>query len=139
MILDEWIHGTPRPQGNPQQITKHYARYPSTTIEHRNEVIRHLSMVWDRPPVDVAVTLTATFYFARPKSHYGTGRNAHTLKPSAPPEHAQTPDADKLLRLICDALTIAGVIADDRLIVDIRGRKRWTENRPGTMVTVVRR
>ena len=36
---------------------------------------------WD-PSLPVSVT--ATFRFPRPQSHYGTGRNADTLKPSAP-------------------------------------------------------
>ena len=39
------------------------------------------------------------FRFVRPKSHYGTGRNAKKLKPSAPPHHTQKPDATKLLRI----------------------------------------
>ena len=139
MILDEWIAGTPRPQGNPQQITKHYSRYPSTTIEHRNEVIRFLRVALGSrgaEPFDCAVKLSAKFYFQRPKSHYGTGRNAETLRDSAPPEHIQTPDVDKLVRLISDALTIAGVIADDRLIVDVRGRKFWTATSAGTSIWV---
>ncbi len=136
MILDEWIDGTPRPQGNPQQITKHYSRYPSATIEHRNEVIRHLHQAWTGDPLDCAVKLSAKFYFQRPKSHYGTGRNWDTLKTSAPEHHIQVPDTDKLIRLLADALTIAGVIADDRLIVDTRGRKFWTSASSGTSIWV---
>ena len=139
MILEEWIPGTPRPQGNPQQITKNYHRYPSTTVEHRNEVIRFLRVALGSrgaEPFDCAVKLSAKFYFQRPKSHYGTGRNAETLRDSAPPEHIQTPDTDKLLRLLCDALTIAGVIVDDRLIVAVVGRKCWADGQPGTLLRV---
>ncbi len=133
MILDEWIPGVPRPQGNPQQITATFSRYPKPTIEHRNEVIRHLGLIWDgKPPLNEALKLTATFWFPRPKSHYRTGRFSDQLKPDAPTDHIQAPDWDKLLRLVSDALTIARVIEDDRLIVDGRGRKRWTQNEPGT-------
>ena len=39
-------------------------------------------------------------------------------------DHHPVPDVDKLIRLLCDALTIAGVIADDDFIVDIRTRPR---------------
>jgi len=136
MILEEWIPGTPRPQGNPQQITKNYHRYPSTTVEHRNNVIRHLGDVWNQPPIDGPVKLMAAFSFQRPKAHYGTGRNSEVLKLSAPVEHIQTPDTDKLLRLLCDALTIAGVIVDDRLIVAVVGRKCWADGQPGTLLRV---
>lgn len=134
MILDEWIPGTPRSQGNPQQVTKSFHRYPKPTIEHRNEVIRHLREVWDAEPLDCAVKLSASFYFQRPKSHYGTGRNAKILKDSAPEHHTQAPDVDKLVRLISDALTIARVIEDDKFIVDERGRKFWTQGEPGTHI-----
>lgn len=46
-----------------------------------------------------------TFYLARPKGHYGTGRNAGVLKPSAPRYPAVKPDIDKLSRAVLDALT----------------------------------
>jgi Holliday junction resolvase RusA-like endonuclease len=57
--------------------------------------------------------------------HYGTGRNAELVKLSAPIFKATAPDSDKLIRLIGDALTIAGVIADDALIVRILAEKRY--------------
>ena len=70
------------------------------------------------------VYLCAKFYFARPDSHYGTGRNKHTLKPSAPKDHTQRPDSLKLMRAIEDALS--GVLyADDKQITDERHGKRW--------------
>lgn len=64
------------------------------------------------------------FTFDRPPSHYGTGRNAHVLKATAPasPGHG-CGDLDKLVRAILDALTAAGVYADDTQVVDIRARK----------------
>lgn len=56
------------------------------------------------------------FYTRRPKSHYGTGRNADVLKPSAPERPITKPDKDKLERRVLDALT--GVIyADDGQVV----------------------
>lgn len=52
--------------------------------------------------LDGPVTLTVDFYLPRPKAHYGTGRNAGALKPSAPAEHLTMP---KLTRAVGDALT----------------------------------
>jgi Holliday junction resolvase RusA-like endonuclease len=57
------------------------------------------------------VLLDVVFSFTRPKSHYGTGRNADRLKPGAPRFHASKPDADKLARAIGDSLT--GVVFRD--------------------------
>ena len=51
------------------------------------------------------LVLEVVFYFVRPKSHYGTGKNANILKASAPTSHKTKPDTTKLLRAIEDALT----------------------------------
>lgn len=67
------------------------------------------------PLINEPVVLTARFYFMRPSSHFGSGKNADKLKPSAPAVHAQSPDLAKLLRSLEDALT--GVIwKDDKLV-----------------------
>lgn len=65
--------------------------------------------------------------FNRPKSHYYTGRNAGVLRDAYRfVRMAVTPDLDKVERAICDALTLSGVIADDRLIDWSTGSKIWT-------------
>lgn len=69
-------------------------------------------------PLDGPLTAAITFTLPRPKSHFGTGRNAHILKPSAPAAPAGVPDLSKLLRATEDALTDAGVWHDDAQLVD---------------------
>ena len=56
---------------------------------------------WD---INAAVSLRCEFVFPRPLSHYGTGKNATKLKPSAPRYHVKTPDLDKLVRGVCDSI-----------------------------------
>ena len=87
------------------------------------------------------VFVELTFYVARPRNHYGTGRNADTLKPAAPrhPTGRQHGDLDKLERAVYDALTEAGVIRDDADIVSNSDWKRWADDvpvSPGVDVTV---
>jgi crossover junction endodeoxyribonuclease RusA len=72
------------------------------------------------------VVLRVRFYFARPKSHYGSGKNATRLKPSAPDRHSQSPDLDKLIRNVGDAIT-GVVIRDDKQIWRIESERHWTE------------
>lgn len=83
------------------------------------------------------VVLSVVFRFARPKSHYGTGRNAGRLKDSAPGIHSQTPDLAKLVRCLEDALT--GVVwADDRQVYCYSlVRRQWTEGSEGCSVHIV--
>lgn len=68
-----------------------------------------------RPLIIEPVELTIRFYFARPQSHYGSGKNSGVLKGSAPRVHAQSPDLAKLIRCLEDALT--GVVwRDDKQV-----------------------
>jgi Holliday junction resolvase RusA-like endonuclease len=64
-------------------------------------------------------------YFARPQSHFGSGKNADKLKPSAPMYHEQTPDWDKLARTICDGLS-GIVVDDDKRFCQGETRREWT-------------
>lgn len=66
------------------------------------------------------------FYRVRPAGHYGSGRNRHLLRPSAPRWPGTRPDALKLARGCEDALE--GVVyRDDAQIVDELLFKRYGE------------
>lgn len=68
------------------------------------------------PPLAGPLEATMTFVLRRPKGHYGTGRNAAVLKPSAPPYPSGKPDVGKLARATEDALT--GIVwLDDAQVV----------------------
>jgi Holliday junction resolvase RusA-like endonuclease len=70
------------------------------------------------------LVVAMTFYVARPKSHYGTGKNADTLKPSAPTYPTGKPDALKLARGTEDACT--GIVwRDDAQVVELTVRKLY--------------
>jgi len=57
-------------------------------------------------PLTGALAVFMTFTLPRPKSHFGTGRNAHTLKPAfLGLGHTSKPDVLKLARAAEDALT----------------------------------
>lgn len=74
------------------------------------------------------------FYRRRPKAHFGTGRNASVLKPTADAYPIGRPDALKLARAAEDSLS-AILWHDDAQIVDERLRKVWGD-RDGCRVTV---
>jgi Holliday junction resolvase RusA-like endonuclease len=101
----------------------------------RGDVRAVAAQEWgDRAPLTGHVSVAMTFWFARPKSHFGTGKNAAVLKPTAPAvrEHNQTPDALKLARSVEDALT--GMLWKDDNQLDGWQGKRWCtdpDDRPG--------
>ena len=49
------------------------------------------------------------------------------LREDAPTWHVIAPDADKLIRCVADALTVAGVWADDSQMALMRGEKVYAE------------
>ena len=91
------------------------------------------SAAYDHPPHEGALAMTVTFHMPRPKGHYGTGRNADTLKPVAPTRPTGKPDLDKMLRAVKDALE--GVVyRNDSQIVDVAARKVYGD--PGATIEV---
>lgn len=78
-----------------------------------------------KPGYAGAVEVRAEFRFEPERS----SAKPFALKPSSGtpwPTSIVWGDADKLLRNLLDALTQSGLIEDDRLVVSIISRKRWT-------------
>jgi Holliday junction resolvase RusA-like endonuclease len=127
-----WIPGTPRTQGSMKFLpNKHGAGgravYPQETILARNNVTHAIRQWWCQPPLMGAVWIELAFYFERPLSHYGTGRNAGALRRSSPKWHSGHKDADKLSRLILDAATDARLWGDDSQVARLSAVKLWAK------------
>lgn len=75
---------------------------------------------------DEPLKLTVHFISERPASHFGTGRNAGSLKSSARRYPAATPDLDNLVKLICDALQ-GNAFKNDSRVVTLEARKAYGE------------
>src|SRR5512146_558422 len=82
--------------------------------------------------------LHLAFVIARPKGHYGSGRNAQVIKPAyAKAQPTGKPDIDNLVKLVQDAL--AGVFyRDDQQIVELHATKEYgpVPERPRTEVRI---
>lgn len=95
----------------------------------------------DKFPCKSAFEANLTFRFIRPKCHYGTGRNAERVKPSAPIvwEHLVVPDRDNLEKAVLDSLS--GIVwHDDSQVVTGTTTKRYTEQgeEPGASIEIYR-
>lgn len=91
-------------------------------------------------PLFVAVPLVCVVVFRmmRPSGHWGTGKRAGELKPSAPNAPATKPDIDKLARSTLDALTDA-VWDDDSRIARLYVAKEYAApGREGAAIAVGR-
>lgn len=70
--------------------------------------------------------LEVTFWRPRPKGHFGSGRNAGKLKPTAPAYPTPRPDLTKLTRAVEDSLQ-GVVLREDAQIVRQVIAKDWGE------------
>lgn len=85
-------------------------------------------------PLEGPLGLKTLFQFARPQSHYRTGKFSHELKPNPPCRHAGKPDIDNLFKFVADALN--GIFwRDDKQIAVVVLGKYWGD-KPGVYVEV---
>lgn len=136
-----WIpaYGTPAPQGSKRAFAvrgKGGVRTGRVAVIEQNHdriktwrqaVIDAAETAHAALWIDVPITVQMIFWLARPRSHYGSGRNETRLRPSAPAVPGRPPDLSKLVRATEDALTDVGVWRDDGQIVNCLARKCWAE------------
>jgi Holliday junction resolvase RusA-like endonuclease len=84
----------------------------------------------------VALAVTLVFAVRRPKGHYKATGGLNRQGLTSPWPNRKRGDMDKLERAVLDALTTAGVYADDGDVVVIRKAKMWTEGAIGAYVGV---
>jgi len=142
-LLSVVVPGKPRAQGSMtlwrDDQGRERAKYAAPVVAHRNLVVGALVDAWQaQEPLAGPVMVSARLAFPRPRAHYRTGRYAHQLRDDAPELHTQYPDLDKCLRLIFDALTVAGVWGDDNQACDVGGHKRW-DTTGSTQIELFRR
>ena len=125
------VIGIPAPQGSKRHVGHGIMIENSKRVKPwRNDVKDAALEHYQGEVIDQAVEIEIIFMFARPKSHYGTGKNAKKLKPSAPVfvTSKGIGDVDKLQRSTYDALSQSSggtVLKDDSLVVKNRNMKRY--------------
>jgi Holliday junction resolvase RusA-like endonuclease len=141
------VAGTPIPQGSKRawvnSVTGRAMMTEDAGVRHstwRNEVTGQARQAMANvgrfgEPYREPISCIITFQFHRPLFHYGTGKNAETLKPSAPPLPIKPPDLDKLTRSIFDSLTSV-VWVDDSQVVAATLRKQFVHRWQGEGVLI---
>jgi Holliday junction resolvase RusA-like endonuclease len=144
-VIEIVAYGVPASQGSKRHVGKGIMIESSKATRPWRERVHFaaLEAMAGAPRLEGPVALDVQFFFDRPKSHYGTGRNAGALKSDAPsvPATRATKDADKLLRACFDAMTSAGVYKDDSQVWLVVASKWWTERfarleTPGVVILV---
>lgn len=127
-IISFWVPGKPEPGGS----KKGFARGKHVSIVDANakaapwkaRVALAASQAYRGEPLAGAIHVLFEFVLVRPQGHFGSGKNASNVKPSAPVYPITKPDALKLTRSTEDACT--GIIwKDDAIIASQASTKRY--------------
>jgi crossover junction endodeoxyribonuclease RusA len=134
------VHGLPKgqPRARARVAGKHARVYHPKNgpdANWRSDV--YTAALSHRPPVplDGPVALAMRFFLPRPKSHFGSGRNAGIVKSSAPTIPITKPDLDNLVKLVMDVLTDLGYWRDDCQVTVLRASKGYSD-RTGCFVNL---
>jgi crossover junction endodeoxyribonuclease RusA len=137
-MITFFVPGIPAPQGSKRHVGNGVMIESSKNLRPWRDSITYAArektggrLWWSMSPVEV----TLEFIFPRPKSHYGTGKNAAVKRVSAPLHKVTKPDTDKLARAALDALTASGVIRDDAQVAELHAAKTYGDE-PGLHVRV---
>lgn len=132
------VAGTPAPQGSKRHLGNGVMTESSKAVRPWREAVKAAALATGSSMLRCPVEVGMDFYFKRPRSHYGTGRNALTVKRSAPWRPKGKPDLDKLARAAMDALTDAGIWDDDAQVVTAVLTKNYalSGQAPGAIIRV---
>ncbi|MCG3776922.1 MAG: hypothetical protein JW395_3794 [Nitrospira sp.] len=127
--LNLWVPGLPVAQPRPRAVSfgGHARMYnPGTSNAWKAVVMHEVRQFAGKFPAGVPLRCDLTFMVPRPKGHFGSGKNGGILKASAPTRPTGKPDRDNLEKAVLDAITAAGVWADDSQVTAGDVRKRYT-------------
>lgn len=129
------VPGEPAPQGSKKWVGRMVEDNPKTAPWRERVERRAAECMNGTDPLLGPVEVQLDFYFQRPQSHFGTGRNEGRLKPNAAAYKKTYPDIDKLCRAVFDGLVAGGVLRDDGQVAVLTTAKKYASS-PGVRVVV---
>lgn len=126
-MISFFVPGVPAPQGSKSYVGNGRMIESSKKVKPwRDRVTAAAKTQVLDEPLDGHLRLIVNFYMPAPdKSKFGS-------------RPAGTPDLDKLVRAVGDALTQSKLIKDDARIVSLIAHKHWALDTPGAEITVER-
>lgn len=113
------IRGIPTPQGFIE------SRKKSRTLQ---ESVRYAILAKRMTKIAAPISVDITYTMPRPKSHYGTGLNALTIRPGAPAFPAGRPTLDKLTRAVLNGFNESHLLVDESQIVSLNVMKVYCDS-----------
>lgn len=147
-VICFFVEGTPKPAGSKRGFINKKTGRIIITDQTLAKGKKWREIVADKARTEMEVGMRTqlkgplacamTFYVARPKAHFYTGKRARELRPDAPKLPTIMPDLTKLLRSAEDALK--GIVwVDDSQVVAQQNRKLYCNAEypsPGVLIKV---
>ena len=133
MKIEIEILGEPKPQPRHRHFRR--GKFSGTydpAKEEKNSFLSCILQYAPERPIKTGIEMKIKFCFLRPKSHFGTGRNAGNIKKSAPMHHVNKFDIDNLQKFVFDAMNKV-FFHDDGQIYKINAEKCYRE----TAMTII--
>jgi crossover junction endodeoxyribonuclease RusA len=128
------VRGLPAPQGSKRHVGHGIMVESSRAVGPWREAVRAEAQRAVKHPFVGPVKVEITFGLPRPRSHYGTGKNAGRVRDGAPWYPHGRPDLDKLARAVLDGLTAGCSWVDDAQVVCLTARKVYDS--PGCRISI---
>jgi len=127
----------PSPQGSKRHVGNGVMIESCKTVKQWRAAVTDAAVIARVEKIEGPVIAHMEFVFPRPASHFGTGKNAAKIKPSAPKRgHQVKPDLSKLIRSTEDALSGIAYTDDARIIRYAHLEKRYAtgDELPGAII-----
>jgi Holliday junction resolvase RusA-like endonuclease len=119
------------------KVTRFATYYPGRYGDYLPAARAAVADLWDSDPLEGLLLVRLGFVIPRPKSHYGTGRNAGEVKAGKLAAHpVPSPDTDNYAKAALDCLAPV-VFGDDRQVSILAASKRY--GTPGRTVVNIER
>lgn len=125
LLCELIIYGEPKAQKRHRQVNR--GKFVSQYDPSAGDKADFLSVIQNKAPqqpFDFPIRVVIGFYFSRPKSHYGTGKNINILKLNIPTYHTSKPDTDNCFKFVTDAMNKV-FWRDDSLICCVEIEKKY--------------
>jgi Holliday junction resolvase RusA-like endonuclease len=139
-MMSFFVAGIPVPKGSAKAFMRKGMKFPAVVQDNAERqkpwassigyAAQQEGIAMMSGPVEIRII----FFMPYRKSHFGTGKNANTLKPNVEKYHTSKPDLDKLIRCVKDALTGIAWRDDSQVAVVCAGKCYGLE--PGARITV---
>ena len=145
MPIELRVYGIPAPQGSKRHVGNGVMIESSKKVKPWRQDVKYAALgLYSGPIFEGPLRIKIHFIFPRPKSHFGTGRNAGRLKENAPKYVTSRGcgDLEKLIRSTLDALSVssggASIMRDDSQVCCCSAIKRYAfeEEKSGAIIVI---